>query len=207
MMQQLQQAMERERAEQKRLEIIEKNKLRERAAAGAGAAPGPGSYSVPSTLRRDGGYSMGEGNPKSDLDWALLRAKQVPGPGQYTDLQFKAQSPAAHMGKVRAAGTGLYSSAPNTQCRTGRRAVRPGTGHQAELVRAGAGGLPQFLALHAGHALLLDGGAQPEERPRLGHSARQRDAGTRQLRRHSAPGGGDAAGKGLAAAAVQVRRP
>lgn len=99
-MQQLQQAMERERAEQKRLEAIERDKLKERAASAAGAAPGPGSYSVPSTLRHNGGYSMGRENPKSDLDWALLRAKQVPGPGQYTDLQFKAQSPAAHMGKV-----------------------------------------------------------------------------------------------------------
>ena len=32
---------------------------------------------------QDAGASIGKGNPKSDLDWTIYRAKQLPGPGAY----------------------------------------------------------------------------------------------------------------------------
>lgn len=48
------------------------------------SVPGPGAYSTASRYTPDTpSFSMGEHNPKSDVDWAILRASEMPGPGSY----------------------------------------------------------------------------------------------------------------------------
>ncbi len=44
--------------------------------------PGPGSYKLPSTLEAAGGR-FNVSAAKSDVEWQMLRASQVPGPGSY----------------------------------------------------------------------------------------------------------------------------
>ena len=48
----------------------------------ARASPGPGAYTFNLRERRGGG-KFNSSRPKSDLEWAMLRAKSQPGPGEY----------------------------------------------------------------------------------------------------------------------------
>jgi len=43
-------------------------------------APG-GDWTLPTTL--SGGFHFNQGAPKSDVEWAILRAQDIPGPGAY----------------------------------------------------------------------------------------------------------------------------
>jgi hypothetical protein len=47
--------------------------------------PGPGRYSSPSMPLPKGGV-ISAGNPKSDVEWEILRAANIPGPGEYGAL-------------------------------------------------------------------------------------------------------------------------
>ena len=47
--------------------------------------PGPGHYNVPAAFgNAKHGFKMGDGDPKTDVDWAILKASKEPGPGAYT---------------------------------------------------------------------------------------------------------------------------
>jgi len=46
--------------------------------------PCPGDYSIKGVGERtDVGSKIGKSSPKSELEWKIYRAKQVPGPGEY----------------------------------------------------------------------------------------------------------------------------
>lgn len=68
------------------------------------AQPGPGQYRIKGTLRQIGG-TFSEGNPKSDVEWMIHRAKHQPGPGEYT---------------ITASSTGLIGSQPRGKFNEGR---------------------------------------------------------------------------------------
>ena len=45
--------------------------------------PCPGDYNLKGVAESKVGARIGNSNPKSDLEWKIYRAKQVPGPGEY----------------------------------------------------------------------------------------------------------------------------
>ena len=47
--------------------------------------PGPGEYKLIDTWQQPGrgATKISDANPKSDVDWAIHRAKNLPGPGAY----------------------------------------------------------------------------------------------------------------------------
>ena len=49
--------------------------------------PGPGAYGSPDLPRPQTGCIISEANPLGELDWAIIRAKQVPGPGHNVPLR------------------------------------------------------------------------------------------------------------------------
>ena len=45
--------------------------------------PAPGEYGTVEYQPDTPAFSLGNHNPKSDLDWKMIRASELPGPGQY----------------------------------------------------------------------------------------------------------------------------
>ena len=52
--------------------------------------PGPGQYHIPTTLK--GGFAMSDARPKSDVEWAMLRAAAIPGPGAHDTFVPKVEA-------------------------------------------------------------------------------------------------------------------
>lgn len=76
-------AIQAERRHQKALEIIRVDEWKAQTQLEKDVTPGPGEYVVPTTIGTQGGGTWGKHKPKSDLEWQMIRAAAVPGPGQY----------------------------------------------------------------------------------------------------------------------------
>lgn len=100
-MKDLQQALLDERSADRKRQIIEKHQHEATHVAERNRLPGPGEYDVkaPFDQPQSAGFTMSKYTPKSDLDWILQRAAQVPGPDAYQDTQFKSKAPSASFGK------------------------------------------------------------------------------------------------------------
>ena len=85
-------ALAEERQRERKQALIAKHRRREEATREQ-ASPGPGSYTVPSTLDDSRGFRIGSHNPKSELEWQIQRAKQLPGPGAYNTGSPVRQAP------------------------------------------------------------------------------------------------------------------
>eukprot|EP00753_Platysulcus_tardus_P011502 PLAT3294.10.p1 GENE.PLAT3294.10~~PLAT3294.10.p1 ORF type:complete len:795 (+),score=388.83 PLAT3294.10:104-2488(+) len=79
----LQEALAHERKERQKEELIERDRWRTETVLQRNILPGPGEYRVPSTVGNSAGGTWGRYNPKSDIDWLIMEAKDLPGPGQY----------------------------------------------------------------------------------------------------------------------------
>lgn len=69
----------------------------------------PGPHYDPGKLRdrlNAPGIKMSEGNPKSEIEWCEYRAKQLPGPGQYTDVKYELP----HGGRLGPCGPDVVAS-------------------------------------------------------------------------------------------------
>jgi len=76
-------AIEQARREQKKLEIIEADRWKLETTLERSITPGPGEYNIDATPKGPKGGTWGKHKPKSDVEWKIYRAAQIPGPGQY----------------------------------------------------------------------------------------------------------------------------
>ena len=64
------------------MQIIRNDDWKSRTAVVRDIMPGPGEYSAPE-IGKGGGAAWGKYKPKSDVEWMMYRAAQIPGPGAY----------------------------------------------------------------------------------------------------------------------------
>ena len=76
-------AIDEARREQKKSEIIESDRWKLETTLERAITPGPGEYNLDSGPKGPKGGTWGKHKPKSDVEWKIYRAAQIPGPGQY----------------------------------------------------------------------------------------------------------------------------
>lgn len=76
-------AIDEARREQKKKEIIEADRWKLETTLERSITPGPGEYNLDSGPKGPKGGTWGKHKPKSDVEWKIYRAAQIPGPGQY----------------------------------------------------------------------------------------------------------------------------
>ena len=76
-------AIDEARREQKKSEIIEADRWKLETTLERSITPGPGEYNIDNAPKGPKGGTWGKHKPKSDVEWKIYRAAQIPGPGQY----------------------------------------------------------------------------------------------------------------------------
>ena len=89
----LQDALHAERGRVRKRHIIAKHEARAGKVFEKDITPGPGEYQIASALSTFGAR-IGRENPKSDIEWIMLRAAELPGPDAYQSSVYKPTGPA-----------------------------------------------------------------------------------------------------------------
>lgn len=76
-------AIDEARREAKKREIIASDRWKLETTLERAITPGPGEYNLDAGPKGPKGGTWGKHKPKSDVEWKIYRAAQIPGPGQY----------------------------------------------------------------------------------------------------------------------------
>ena len=100
-MKEIDEAIRVQRDLQKKNDLIKRHKWIAETELERSITPGPGEYQDHSTdmVNNTRGARWGKHNPKSEIEWIMYRARQIPGPGEYTPFDPKSAITGGTWGK------------------------------------------------------------------------------------------------------------